>query len=112
MNSKSNRRYSIKEYIELSGISPFRKWLNSLDLTIKAKIQARIFRAELGNLGDYKSIGSRLYELRLNFGPGYRIYFSFYFGNSIILLNSGNKANQSKDIEKAKEYFKNFLMSQ
>lgn len=77
-------------------------WFASLkDVQGKARIQARLRRVELGNLGDYKAINSDVAELRFFFGAGYRIYFTQQDGEIIILLAGGDKATQTKDINKA-----------
>ncbi len=62
-----DKKYLIREYLNTVGKNPFREWIDSLDLNIKAKIQARIFRFETGNLGDYKSAGKGVFEARLDF---------------------------------------------
>ena len=71
---------------------PFTEWLNSLrDIKAKAKILKRIERIQLGNLGDYKSVGKGVYELRIDYGAGYRIYF-WQIGNTIVIvLCAGDK---------------------
>src|SRR6476660_347039 len=82
----------IKEFLTPEGKSPFRKWLESLDTPIRARIQARIFRFEQGNLGDHKSVGQGVWEARIQFGPGYRIYFGKDGSRIILLLCAGAKA--------------------
>ena len=72
---KPIRPLKVKEFIDSKGDSPFREWLDSLSLTTKARIQARILRIESGNLGDFKPVGQGVMELRFDFGPGYRVYF-------------------------------------
>jgi putative addiction module killer protein len=85
----------------------FENWLIKLkDVRAKAKILARLKRAELGNLGDHKSIGDGVFEMRIDFGPGYRLYFSRIKGVVIILLIGGDKSSQSRDISKAKQIAK------
>lgn len=80
----------------------FDKWLRKLrDIHGKAKILAKLKSVELGNLGDYKSIHSKLYEFRIDFGPGYRIYFAFREQRLILLLIGGIKSSQKQDISKA-----------
>ena len=59
----------VREYVDKQGDSPFRNWLDSLDLAIKARVQARILRVESGNLGDHKSVGAGVTELRLDLDP-------------------------------------------
>jgi putative addiction module killer protein len=63
-------------------------------------------RAELGNLGDHKSLGEGVFEMRIKYGPGYRLYFTRSKGVVIILLVGGDKSSQSKDIKKAKQISK------
>jgi len=66
-------------------------------------------RIQIGNLGDYKSLGAGLFELRFHFGPGYRVYFGMDGESLILLLFGGNKANQLKDINKAFSYWRVYL---
>ena len=97
--------FEIKQYLTETGECPFRDWLACLDIDIRARIQARIFRLELGNLGDYKFLGAGIYELRCDFGPGYRIYFGIEGRKIILLLVGGDKKTQRKDIAIAKSYW-------
>ncbi|MCI5123493.1 MAG: type II toxin-antitoxin system RelE/ParE family toxin [Candidatus Electrothrix sp. AR5] len=93
-----------------NGKSPFAKWLEELDEKTALRIQERIRRIGLGNLGDYKSVGSGVYELRFFFkrSGGYRIYFGFKDRELIVLLCAGDKSTQAKDIRKAKEYWRKY----
>ena len=85
----------------------FDTWLIRLnDIRAKGKILARLKRAELGNLGDHKSLGEGVFEMRINYGPGYRLYFTRSKGVVIILLVGGDKSSQSKDIKKVKQIAK------
>ena len=85
----------------------FDKWLTKLrDLKGKAKILTRLKRAELGNLGDHKALGDGLFEMRVDSGPGYRVYFMKVKNRIIILISGGSKSTQGKDINKAKEMMK------
>ena len=95
-------KFKIKEYISLSGKNYFRSWLEDLEKTSRAKIQARLFRVELGNLGDYKRLGDGISELKINFGPGFRVYFGEEDDQIILLFIGGDKSSQKKDILKAK----------
>jgi putative addiction module killer protein len=82
----------------------FEHWFLKLnDVRAKGKILARIKRAELGNLGDHKNVGGNVFEMRIDYGPGYRIYFARIKGTIILLLLGGDKASQSKDIKKAQQ---------
>lgn len=81
----------------------FESWFLRLkDRAGRFRIQARIDRLELGNLGDFKSVGSGVFELRVDHGPGYRIYLARRGDELVILLCGGDKSSQSRDIEKAK----------
>jgi putative addiction module killer protein len=80
----------------------FYKWLQDLkDLKGKARVQARLDRLELGHFGDCSTIESGLFELRIHYGPGYRVYFMKSGKEIIILLAGGDKTTQSKDIKLA-----------
>ncbi len=100
---------AIQTYETLEGKIPFEDWLNSLrDREGKAKIKARLQRVALGNLGDCKSVGEGVSELRIDCGPGYRVYFGERDSTIILLLCGGDKSTQDRDIRKAKEYFSEF----
>ena len=82
----------------------FEKWFTKLrDIQGKARILARLKRIELGNIGDHKSIGGGLFELRIDCGPGYRIYCVRMKESVIILLAGGDKSTQEKDIKRARQ---------
>ena len=81
----------------------FMKWLTGLrDQKAIARIQIRIDRLALGNPGDVRPVGSGISEMRIDYGPGYRIYFSQRGSDIVILLCGGDKTTQTSDIEKAK----------
>jgi putative addiction module killer protein len=83
--------------------SEFDKWLTKLkDAKGKARIIARLRSAELGNLGDVKSIGEGISEMRIHYGPGYRVYFTRRGRLLIFLLVGGDKSSQKRDIKRAK----------
>ncbi len=80
----------------------FEKWFKKLkDIKAKAKILARLKRVELGNLGDCKPVGNKVFELRITYGPGYRIYYTQKDEIIVILLIGGTKGSQQKDIQKS-----------
>ena len=80
----------------------FNRWFKSIrDKATKARLQVRIDRIEQGNYGDYKAVGSGVFEARITFGAGYRIYFIENGLEVVILLAGGNKSTQSKDIQTA-----------
>lgn len=88
---------------------PAKEWIDGLkNLNAQARIFVRIERAENGNLGDHKSVGEGVFELRIDVGPGYRLYFVFDGNEIILLLIGGDKSTQSKDIVKAKKYWKTY----
>ena len=91
------------------GKCPFDEWIANLDISVQTRIVKRMERVRQGNLGDWKKLDSDISELRFNFGPGYRIYFSEVDNVIMILLCAGDKSTQSKDIKKAKEYLKDLL---
>jgi len=106
---KASRPFRVREYLTNRGASPFREWLDGLDVTVRARIQARVFRFESGNLGDYKSVGDGVLESRLDFGPGYRLYFGMDEGDLVLLLIGGTKRTQRRDIFQAREYWADYL---
>lgn len=103
------KRKQIIFYVADNGKQPFLKWFNSLkDLKTQAKINKRLRSISLGNLGDYKSVGGGVCELRINYGSGYRIYFGQDGDTLVILLCAGDKSSQKKDIDMAKKYWLNY----
>lgn len=103
------KQYKISIYITNEGKIPFLDWLNSIkDLKIQRRIKLRIDRLIDGNFGDTKSVGDKLYELRLFFGAGYRVYYTIEDNVLVILFTGGDKSTQTKDIEKAKAYLQDY----
>ncbi len=97
----------INAYIDHQGYCPYSLWLDSVkDFKAKAAIISRIDRMELGLFGDSESIGEGVYELRIHFGPGYRVYYAKEELNIYLLLCGGNKSTQKKDIILAKNYWR------
>ena len=93
--------------IEVKTTEVFDKWFVSLrDRKAKARIQARIDRVEMGNFGDVSPVGEGVRELRIFYGPGYRVYFVKKNSVVVILLSGGDKSTQQTDIAKAKEIAK------
>ncbi|MBI3987440.1 MAG: type II toxin-antitoxin system RelE/ParE family toxin [Lentisphaerae bacterium] len=89
--------YEIREYVE-GGKSPFGEWFDRLDSVTAARIDRCIRRLEAGNFGSAKSLRGGLFELRLLFGPGYRVYYGLDGKTLVILLGGGDKRHQSADI--------------
>lgn len=82
----------------------FSKWRNLIkDDYARAKIDLRIEQTKLGNFGDFKFVGDGIYEMRIHYGSGYRIYYTKEDDVVVLLLVGGDKSTQQKDIEKAKE---------
>ena len=99
----------VNEYTDGQGRSPYAFWLRSLrDARAKARIILRVDKMELGLLGDVQPIGDGLSELRIHYGPGYRVYFATPTPQSYLLLCGGDKPTQSRDIVKAKIYWKDY----
>jgi len=73
-----------------------------------AKIRTRVKRAELGNMGDHRGVGHGVIELKINYGPGYRVYIGIADKEQLILLCAGDKSSQDKDILKAMDYWEDF----
>ncbi len=98
------------EYLyTFSGRSPFYEWLAELrDVRTKARIQARINRLFEGNFGDFRSVGGGVFELRIDFGPGYRVYFGRTGPSTTVIISGGKKASQADDIKKAQTYWQRF----
>jgi putative addiction module killer protein len=102
----------IENYVTSDGTIPFEEWLESLrDNQAKSKIDNRIRRVRLGNFGDCKSVGDGVYELRIDFVPGYRVYFG-QFKLTVLLLYGGVKTTQTEDIITAKKYWSDYDRSE
>ena len=93
---------------EIRKTEEFKAWLDTLnDLMGRAKIQARIKRLAEGNQGNVKSVGSKVFEMKIDFGPGYRIYYAKQENTVYLLFIGGSKRTQVKDIQIAKLLAKN-----
>ncbi|MBC6420270.1 MAG: type II toxin-antitoxin system RelE/ParE family toxin [Hormoscilla sp. SP5CHS1] len=107
------RPREIRRYITPDGKIPFAEWFDSLrDRKAKAKIKERLKRVSFGNLGDHRSVGESVFELRINYGPGYRVYFGQTGSTIVLLLCGGDKSTQQQDIRKAKEYWTDYEQSE
>lgn len=102
-------RFELREYLTKSGQSPFDNWLVGLsDSRARARIRTRLDRASLGNLGDYASVGGGVFELRIFYGPGYRVYYSLECENVMLLLLGGTKGTQRRNIKTAKAFLNDY----
>jgi len=99
----------LRRYLTESGRDVFGEWLAGLrDLRTRAKIVARIDRLSAGNFGDCKALRGGLFELRIDWGPGYRVYYAMVGRACVLLLCGGDKRKQSSDIKRALEYLKDY----
>ena len=97
------------EYLDNRLRSPFGDWLRGLrDVRSRALIRKRLNRLRLDNFGDHRFVGEGVFELRIHVGPGYRVYFAEDAGRIVLLLCAGDKRSQTKDIERAKQYLKDY----
>ncbi|HEX4046230.1 MAG TPA: type II toxin-antitoxin system RelE/ParE family toxin [Elusimicrobiota bacterium] len=98
-----------KVYQTAFGFSPFERRLEGLrDAVGYAKILVRLERAEHGNSGDHRSVGAGVIELRIHYGPGYRLYLGQNGEEIIVLLLAGDKSTQMRDVKRAHEYWRDY----
>lgn len=101
--------YEIIEYLRPDGKDPYRDWLLGLaDRRAQARILMRINRMEAGSFGDHKPLSAGVWELRIDWGPGYRVYYAQAGKRLILLLAGGDKRRQQADIEAAISYWKDW----
>jgi putative addiction module killer protein len=99
----------VRQYQTAEGKTPMAEWLEGLrDGATRARIAARLDRLKVGLLGDWKSLSGGISELRIDHGPGYRVYYGQEGNTLILLLCGGDKSTQAKDIEKAHAYWKDY----
>lgn len=99
----------LRYYQTSTGRQPFVEWLEGLDdRQARARIETRLARAATGNFGDVEALGDGVSELRIDWGPGYRIYFARVGQVTVLLLCAGDKRTQPRDIARAKAYFKDY----
>jgi putative addiction module killer protein len=101
--------WTVRQYVTPNGHRPYGDWLSTLPVQAQARIAARVARFETGNLGDHKSVGGGVWEARVPFGPGYRLYFGKPKGRILVLLLGGTKASQTPDIRRTKQYWSDYL---
>jgi putative addiction module killer protein len=96
-------------YQDENGKEPFNEWLYSIkDIKTQARIDNRLERLRVGNFGDCRTLSGGIFELRLHFGPGYRIYYGRLGNEIVVLLIGGDKSNQVRDIKKAQQYWEDY----
>jgi putative addiction module killer protein len=101
-------KVEIAEYIAKNGKSPFAVWFKKLNSEAAAKISTALYRIEQGNFSNVKNVGAGVAEYKIDFGPGYRIYFGQLNDVFIILLGGGTKKRQDNDIANAKRYWQEY----
>ena len=98
----------VREYIDAQGRSPYARWFDTLDARAAAKVATALVRMEQGNLSNAKGVGGGVSEYRIDFGPGYWVYFGRDGDTLIILLGGGVKKRQRKDIEAAQDLWREY----
>ena len=98
----------IREYIDVGGRNLFQRWFTRLDPIAKIRVRTALNRMAEGNLSNAKGVGRGVLEYRMDFGPGYRIYFGRDGDAIIILLGGGTKSRQHRDIENAKASWQDY----
>ncbi|MEO7888861.1 MAG: type II toxin-antitoxin system RelE/ParE family toxin [Vicinamibacterales bacterium] len=94
---------TLQEYLDEAGRSPFGRWFDRLNAPAAAKVATALARIELGNFSNVKGVGGGVFEYRIDFGPGYRLYFGKDGERLIILVGGGSKKGQTHDIARAHE---------
>jgi putative addiction module killer protein len=104
-----DEKYQSELYQRQSGAVPFRDWLDRLrDLQAVARIRARLTRIRAGNFGQVRALGDGVSELKIDHGPGYRVYYAMAGKTVVLLLIGGDKSTQKRDIETAKDYWREY----
>jgi putative addiction module killer protein len=98
----------LKEYLDASGRSPFGRWFGRLDGTAAARVTTSLTRLGHGNWSNTKGVGAGIFELKVDYGPGYRVYFGKDGERIVILLGGGTKKRQDRDIGSAQECWKDY----
>jgi putative addiction module killer protein len=101
--------FQIRAYTDPSGHCRFQAWLKALDATMSSRVSKRIERLTDGNFGDHRQISNGLFELRMHFGPGYRVYCGIHKDALILILGGGDKSTQAKDILRARYDWNSYL---
>ena len=101
----------VRYYVGSSGEEPFAAWFEDLKSVARAKVTRAVVRLELGNFSNVKSIGQGVFEYRIDFGPGYRVYFGQDGQALVILLTGGTKKRQDRDIDAAHAYRQDYKQS-
>jgi putative addiction module killer protein len=103
--------FETRYYVATDGREPFARWFSDLDAVARAKVTRAVVRLEQGNFSNVKSVGEGVFEYRIDFGPGYRIYFGRDGQTLLILLTGGTKKRQQRDIDEAHAYWQGYKQS-
>src|SRR5882762_11458131 len=98
----------VREYVDASGRNFFDRWINSLPEPAQGRIYLTLDRLELGNLSILKGVGHGIFEVRIDFGPGYRVYCGREGNTFVLLLGGGQKKRQQEDIEDAHKRWQDY----
>ena len=98
----------VREYLDAEGKSPYAKWFDRLNVAAAVKVTTAVHRMGQGNFSNVKGVGAGVYEFRIDFGPGYRIYFGKDGDRLVILLAGGSKKRQDADIAAAKVNWRDY----
>lgn len=105
----SEERYQLEFYQQENGAVPFRDWLNTLRDSLAAeRIRARLTRVRAGNFGEVRTLGDGVVEIKIDHGPGYRLYYAMTGKTVVLLLIGGDKSTQKRDIKTAKDYWREY----
>ena len=99
---------TILEYLDTQGRSPYGRWFAGLNAPAAARIAVVLYRLEAGNFSSVKGVGGGVHEARIDFGPGYRVYFGKDGDAFVILLGGGAKARQGADIARARQAWQDY----
>lgn len=104
--------YQLRQFTLNSGVKPFEVWISSLNKRSRAKVRAYVDRVALGgSKKNIRSLGDGLNEIKIDFGPGFRVYFGVINSEIMLLLGGGDKSSQSRDIMKAYAFWRRFSAS-
>ena len=98
----------VREYLDATGRSPYAKWFDNLNAPAAARVAIALTRMAQGNLAGTKGVGAGVYECRIDFGPGYRVYFGKDGERLVILLGGGTKKRQQADISEARTLWQDY----
>ena len=98
----------IRQFVDTAGQSPFEQWFDRLDDVAAARVTTSLTRLGTGNWSTVKGVGAGVFEVKIDFGPGYRVYVGKDGETIVILLGGGTKKRQSRDIEAAQDHWKQY----